>query len=161
MLIKFRIYKNYKKKVYRIMENNLIHYESILVIDPSLSKEGQKLFFKVVKEIIIQFKGTIQHIDSWGVRKLANKNKKKWVKGLYFHFSFNGGVGVVEEITRRIKMNEKLLYYHFEKLSSKKSPEKHLEDFRILVEESIQKETERLARSQKRKSFSFNKKTGM
>lgn len=143
------------------MDTKLTYYESILVLNPSLSKEAQKVFFKTTKEVIIQFKGVINHIDSWGVRRLANKNKKKWSKGLYFHFSFNGNPGVVEEIIRKVTMNENLLYYHFEKLSSKKSPEKHLEDFRTLVEESIQKETERLARIQKRKAFAFNKRTGM
>lgn len=141
------------------MENNVIPYESIIVIDPKLTGEAQKLFFKKVREVIVEFKGSVQHIDSWGVRKLANKNKKKWFKALYFHFSFDGEVGVVEELTRRIKMDEKVLYFYFEKLSSKKTPEEHLADFRNLVEEAFQKETERLARIQKRKSFLFNKRT--
>ena len=130
-----------------------MNYESILVMEPSLSKEAQKLFFQKVKEIIKQFKGHIHHIDTWGVRKLANENKKNWSQGLYFHFSFAGEAGVIEELVRIIRMDEKILYYHFEKLSSQKSPQEHLEGFRFLVEEAVKKEKERQVRIQKRKSF--------
>ena len=142
------------------MKNKTINYEAVLVVESILAEEAQKIFFQKVREVITQFKGEIQHIDSWGVRKLANKNKKKWSKGLYFHFSFKGETGVIEELSRRIKMDEKLLYCHFEKLSSKKSPEEHLTDFRNLVKEAVQKETERLARVQKRKSF-LSRRAGM
>ena len=133
------------------MENQAANYESVLVISPTLEKEGQKLFFQKVQETIKAFKGEFYHIDTWGVRKLANKNKKNWSQGLYFHFSFKGENGVIEELTRRIRMDEKVLYYHFEKL--KKSPKEHLNDFRYIVEEAVRKEKERLARLQKRKAF--------
>ncbi|MDE0518254.1 MAG: 30S ribosomal protein S6 [Oligoflexia bacterium] len=136
-----------------------MNYESVLVMEASLSKEAQKKIFQKIREIIKQFKGHIHHIDTWGVRKLANKNRKNWSQGLYFHFSFVGESGVVEELVRIIRMDEKLLYYHFEKLSSQKSPEEHLDDFRSLVEEAIKKEKERQARIQKRKSF-LSKKVG-
>ena len=137
-----------------------MNYESVLVMEPALAQEAQKLFFQKVKETVKQFKGDIYHIDSWGIRKLANKNKKRWSQGLYFHFSFKGEGGVIEELIRRIKMDEKVLYYHFEKLSSKKSVEEHLADFRSLVEAAVQRETERLARIQKRKT-SFVKKASI
>ena len=70
-----------------------MNYESILVMEPTLNLKDQKLFFQKVKEIMGGFKGDIHHIDSWGTRKLANKNRKKWSQGLYFHFSFKGGPG--------------------------------------------------------------------
>ena len=130
----------------------MTNYESILVMEPALDKEAQKFFFqKTVRKTIRDFKGDIEHIDSWGLRKLANKNKKRWSQALYFHFFFKGETGVIEELVRLIRMDEKVLYFHFEKL--KKSPQKHLEDFRYLVEEAIKKEKERLARIQKKKSF--------
>ncbi len=130
-----------------------MNYESVLVMEPALSAESQKLFFKKIKETAGKFKGDIHHIDSWGVRKLANKNKKKRVRGLYFHFSFKGALGVIEELVRVIRMDERVLYYHFEKLSSKKSLSEHLQDFRFLMEEALKKEKERQARLQKRKTF--------
>ncbi len=137
-----------------------MNYESVLVMDPALSPTDQKLFFQKAREVIKQFKGHIHHIDTWGIRKLANRNKKRWSQGLYFHFSFKGEVGVIEELIRIIKMDEKILYCHFEKLSSKKSPEEHLSSFRALMEEVVKKENDRLARIQKRKSF-LMKRTGM
>lgn len=138
-----------------------MNYESVLVMEPALSKESQKSFFQSVRETVRQFKGDIHHIDSWGARKLANKNRKKWSQGLYFHFSFKGKAGVIEELSRRIKMDEKVLYYHFEKLSAKKSAEEHLKGFREILEETARREKERLARIQKRKSFFLAKKSGM
>ena len=135
-----------------------MNYESVLVIQPALGKATQKAFFQTLKETIKQFKGNIYHIDTWGARKLANKNKKRWSQGLYFHFSFKGEKGVVEELVRKIKMEEKVLYYHFEKLSSKKSLEEHLTDFRTLLEETSRREKERLSKIQKRKTFFSSKK---
>ena len=130
-----------------------MNYESVLVMEPALTQEAQKLFFQQVKETIRPFNGIIYHVDSWGVRKLANKNKKKWSQGLYFHFSFKGEGRIIEELVRRIRMDEKILYYHFEKLSSKKSAEEHLSDFRELVAEAVKKEKDRLARIQKKRSL--------
>ena len=135
-----------------------MNYESVLVLEPALEKASQKKFFQTIKEVLKQFKGDIYHIDNWGVRKLTNKNQKKWSQGLYCHFSFNGEVGVVEELIRRIRMDEKVLYYHFEKLSSKKSAKEHLKDFRDILEETARRERERLARIQKRKAFFAGKK---
>ena len=128
-----------------------INYEAVLVMDPALDETAQKSFFQKVREVIRSFKGQIHHIDSWGRRKLANKNRKKWAEGLYFHWTFNGTKGVIEELTRQIQMDEKTLYYHFEKL--KKSPEEHLADFRYLIKEAIRKEQERQERLQKRKGL--------
>lgn len=141
----------YKMVGREIMENQTINYESVLVIEPGLTAENQKLFFQKIRETIKSFKGKFHHIDTWGLRKLANKNKRSWSQGLYFHFSFEGKKGIIEELTRRIRMDEKVLYYHFEKLE--KSPEEHLSNFRYLVEEAVKKEKERLARLQKRKAF--------
>jgi len=134
-----------------------MNYESVLVMEPALNQEAQKLFFQQVAETIKRFEGLIYHVDSWGVRKLANKNKRKWSQGLYFHFSFKGEAGVIEELVRRIRMDEKVLYYHFEKLSSKKSAEEHLSDFRELVAEAVKREKDRLMRIQKKRGFNPKK----
>ena len=135
------------------MKKELSHYESVLVMDPALDEKAQKSYFQKLREVIKSFKGQLHHIDTWGVRPLANKNRKKWTKGLYFHFSFSGTPGVVEELVRLIRMDEKALYYHFEKL--KKSVQEHLSDFRYLVEEAVKKEQDRQNRLQKRKSLSI------
>ena len=129
-----------------------MNYESVLVMEPALTGEAQKRFFQKVKKVIVgDFKGNIHHIDTWGSRKLANKNRKNRGQGLYFHFSFKGEKGVVEELSRIIKMEEDVLYHHFERLA--RSPEEHLADFRTLIEEAVKKEKERQLRLQKRKSF--------
>ena len=128
-------------------------YESILVMAPDMSQEQQKVFFQKIKEIILKFKGNVHHADTWGLRKLANRNNKGYSQGFYFHFSFTGEAGVVTELTRIIKMQEQSIYHHFEKLHPKRSLTEHLEHFRQDVENSLKKEKERLTRIQQRKKM--------
>ena len=134
--------------------SNKISYESVLVAQPDWNKKEGKQFFQKLRGIIRQFQGEIHHIDSWGTRQLANSNEKKCSQGLYFHFSFQGQAGVVAELSRHIRMNNSIVYHHFEKLSDKRSLEEHLKEFRYVVEDSIKTEKERLVRlQQKRKNF--------
>ena len=132
-----------------------VNYESVLVLNPEISPSEQKAFFQKIKEVVKQFKGDLHHVDSWGVRRLANKNKHRQKTGLYFHLSFKADKGSVAELVRSLRMDEKTIYYHFEKLNQ--SLEDNLSDFHDLLEESAQKEKERQARIQKRKSF-FSKR---
>jgi len=135
-----------------------MNYESVLIMDPETSKEDQKLFFRKIKQITEQFDGEFYHIDTWGLRKLANKNKKKWSQGLYFHFSFEAKKGVIQELTRVIRINDKVLYFHFEAI--KISLEEHLKNFRSLMEEVVKKEKDRLLRIQKKTAFYSKKVEG-
>ncbi len=135
------------------MNKEKISYESVLVSKPDWDLAGQKKFFQKIQEVIKQFQGEIHHIDSWGTRRLANQNKKRWPQGLYFHFSFNAQAGIVAELARQIRMNDHFVYHHFEKLSSKQSLSEHLKAFRSTIEESIDMEKERQVRIQKRKNF--------
>lgn len=131
-----------------------IPYEAVLVAQPDWKKEDGKQFFQKLRGIVRQFQGEIHHIDSWGTRQLANSNRKRCSQGLYFHFSFQGQAGVVTELSRHIRMNNSIVYHHFERLSDKRSLEEHLKAFRLIVEDSIKMEKERLARlQQKRKNF--------
>ena len=139
------------------MKNKTANYEAIIVMEPSVNIENQKAFFKKLRDVIKEFKGQIFHINTWGLRKLANKNSHKSTQGLYFHFSFEASVGGIEECIRQIKMDENIIYFHFEKLSSKKSPQEHLSHFQELVEEEVKKEKDRQARLQKRKAFFASK----
>ena len=136
-------------------------YESVLVLAPDVKLADQKKFFQKLKSVIqTEFKGSICHIDTWGIRRLANKNKKKCRQGLYFHFSFKAVGGVVAELSRLIRMDNRVIYHHFEKLSPKKSLEEHLATFRQVVDESIKREKERLVRlQQKRKNFAPSPKS--
>ena len=141
-------------------ENNLVAYESVLVMDPSLAPEGQRTFFQEIKKIIEQFQGFIHHIDTWGLRKMANKNQKKASQGRYFHFLFKANSEVIAELLRRIRIHDSVIYHHFEKLSSKKTMDEHLQIFRQAVEESVKKEKDRFAQLQQRRKHFSAKKAG-
>ena len=136
-----------------IKKDSIPAYEAILVMAPDMDQAQQKGFFQKIKEIIVSFKGSIYHADTWGLRRLASRNKKGYSQGLYFHFSFTGQAGVVAELTRIIKMQDQSIYHHFEKLHPRLSLKEHLEHFRQGVEHSIKKEKERLSRIQQKKKM--------
>ncbi len=143
-------YKRYGEGV--IVDKKNLSYESVLAVQPDWVLEEQKSFFSKLREVIKQFKGSLHHIDSWGIRRFANRNKKNWKQGLYFHFSFQGQAGVVTELSRHIRMNDHVVYHHFEKLPAKQSLADKLKSFREIIEDSINMEKERQERIQKRKA---------
>ena len=156
------------KKLSKDQSLGLANYEAVLVMDPSLTKEVQKKFFQKLRKCIIEeYKGSIYHIDTWGVRNLLNQNRKRWKQGLYFHFSFQAKKGVVKELTRRVQMAEEILYSHFQKLAKHSSLEANLKSFREMIEISIKRESERQARIEQRKkhqmsqNFSSNNKKNL
>ena len=128
-------------------------YESVLVMAPKMEEGAQKELFSKIKKIVSDFKGKMHHTDTWGLRKLANPNKKGHAQGFYFHFTFTGGPGVVSELIRVLKMREDSIYHHFEKLKSSKPLKQHLNSFYEEVENSIKKEKERQARLLQRKKL--------
>jgi len=144
------------------MENKkIISYESVLVLVPDLQKPDQQQFIRKLHKTIQQFQGKMYHIDSWGVRRLANRNRKKYRQGLYFHFSFSAQAGVVAELVRQIRIDKCVIYHHFERLPSKISLEKNLDTFRQIVSDSIKAEKEHLARiQQNRKNFTARRGAG-
>ena len=135
----------------------LASYEAVLVMDPSLSKEVQREVLQKIKNCITQdFNGSIYHIDTWGIRNLLNHNRKKWRQGIYFHFSFQAKKEVVQELTRRMRMAEEVLYYHFQRLTKHTTLEANLKSFREIIEISVKRESERQARIQQRKKHQTN-----
>ena len=152
-----------KKKGVVVLENQnpLLGYESVLVLDPSWPVLEQKAFFKKLKETMVRFGGTLHLIDTWGVRKLANKNKKNLRQGVYFHLLFKGRGGVILELVRQIRLQESVIYFHFEKLPLKLTWEEHLKAFRQVIEDSTKREQDRQAQIQQRKARFAARKPGL
>ena len=133
-------------------QDPLFGYESVLVLNPSWPLLEQKAFFRKLKETIGHFGGTLNWIDTWGVRKLAGRNKKNLQQGVYFHLLFKGRAGVILELVRQIRLQESVIYFHFEKLPVQVTWEGHLKAFRQVIEDSTRREQERQAQIQQRKA---------
>jgi small subunit ribosomal protein S6 len=85
-------------------------YETIIIIDPDLSKEAEEPILDRVKDLIPQFKGFLIETDDWGNKKLAYDIKKK-SRGHYVRFDYCGNGPLIQEMERFFRINDKVLKY--------------------------------------------------
>ena len=85
-------------------------YETIVIIDPDLSKEAETPILERVNDLIPQFGGTLIETDDWGVRKLAYDIKKK-NRGHYVRLDFCGDGALVQEMERFFKIDDKVMKF--------------------------------------------------
>ncbi len=130
---------------------NLIPYEGIIMVHPDASEEDQKNLFKRNKSIVESFKGSVNHLEVWGKRSLANpiENHKK---AYYFHTSFEAEPAVIAELERTMRINDKVLRFMHTRLPDKTNLVKFMEDFKQSLADSATREREREAKFQARKA---------
>lgn len=85
-------------------------YETIIIIDPDLSKEAETPILDRVNDLISQFKGFLIETDDWGTKKLAYDIKKK-SRGHYVRFDFCGDGPLIQEMERSFRINDKVMKY--------------------------------------------------
>lgn len=129
------------------------NYESIVILKPEVADDEQKKFFQRNVKTIKSFKGEMNHIDTWGKRKLANPIGKAAL-GTYFHLSFTAQPECVAELERQMKIDDRVLRYSHLKLDSRKSLTEHMDAYKNTITESNKREAEREAkRDARRKEF--------
>ncbi len=138
--------------------DSLRKYEGIIILNPDLSEEEQKAFFRKNKEIIKSFKGDLHHLDSWGKRRLANPIEK-FTRGIYLHYSFEAQGQCVSELERTMRINDKVLRFTHTRLDDRISLSKHLEAFKDSLEATAQRERERESKFQARKAAQTARRT--
>ncbi|MCY4321788.1 MAG: 30S ribosomal protein S6 [Bdellovibrionaceae bacterium] len=131
-------------------------YEQILVLRPETSESDHKETCQLVAGIIEKAKGEVFRVDTWGSRPISNPKAKKVTRGWYFHLLFSAPHQVIGEIRRQLSINRKVLYFHEEKLPKKETPASHIKKFLEGLEQTAQREKERLAKHQKKQAW-FNK----
>jgi small subunit ribosomal protein S6 len=85
-------------------------YETIVIIDPDLSKEAEAPIFDRVNDLIPQYKGFLIETDDWGTKKLAYEIKKK-SRGHYVRFDFCGDGALIQEMERFYRIDDKILKF--------------------------------------------------
>ena len=85
-------------------------YETIVIIDPDLSKEAETPIFERVKDLIPQYKGSLIETDDWGTKKLAYDIKKK-NRGHYVRLDFCGDGALIQEMERFFRIDDKVLKF--------------------------------------------------
>lgn len=126
-------------------------YESVIILHPDTSEEEQKNFFKKNQDILKQFDGEFGHVDTWGKRRLANPVERLKV-GIYFHTTFEAKAGVVAELERTMRINDKVLRFMHTKLDDRQPLSKHIENYREVIKMSIQREQEKESKAAARRA---------
>ena len=128
-------------------------YEVIVLMHPDASEEEQKTLFRKNKSIIEeQFGGQMVHLDTWGKRTLANAIHKT-KKAYYFHATFKSEPAAIAELERTMRINDRVLRFMHTALDVRTDLTKYLEDFRTSLAAAAQREREREAKFQARRSM--------
>jgi small subunit ribosomal protein S6 len=85
-------------------------YETMLVLDPEMSKEQIDGFVGKLKQFLADRGAQVLKIAEWGLNTLASEIKKK-KKGYYLLLYFNADATVVAEMERSLRLMEEVLRY--------------------------------------------------
>ena len=130
-------------------QENLRLYEEVLVLHPDTNEKDQKQIYSESLKVIESYKGALHHLDTWGSRPIVGRGKKV-TRGWYFHAVFSAEPEAISELRRKFRINDRVIYFHHEKLPRGTLPKKHIEDFHQLLVQSARREQERQLKIQKK-----------
>ena len=126
-------------------------YEAVILVHPDATLEEQKELFRKNQTTIKSFKGSVNTLETWGKRTLANmigKNRK----AVYFHTTFEAQPAAIAELERTMRINDKVLRFTHTALDPRESLAKFMENFKKGLQETAQREREREAKMQARRA---------
>ena len=97
-------------------------YENTLVTKQDLAKADLKKIREKYGDLINNNSGKVIKIEEWGLLNLARKIKK-YNKGFYIHYKFEGDKKTINEINKKIKIDSSIIRYlivKYKKLDTKK-----------------------------------------
>lgn len=134
-----------------LVERPVRLYEGIIILHPDVNETEQKALFKRNNETIAKYQGRVNHLDTWGKRRLANPiNKMKL--GQYFHTTFEAKAECVGELERLLKIDDRVLRFFHTRLDERKPLNSYVEDFKKTLAESIRREQEKDAKRDARRA---------
>jgi len=83
-------------------------YENTLVAKQDLPKSELEKIKEKYSEIINNNSGKVIKIEEWGLLSLARKIKK-YKKGFYIHYKFEGNKETLNEINKKIKIDSSVI----------------------------------------------------
>ncbi len=126
-------------------------YEGVIIMHPDASEEEQKNLFKKNADIIKSFQGEVNHLDTWGKRRLANPINKM-SRGFYFHTTFTAKGDCVAELERTMRISDRVLRFTHVRLDDRVNLTKFVDDFKSALTETMKRENEREAKAQARRA---------
>tara|TARA_X000000950_G_C13745374_1_gene590289 strand:- start:333 stop:653 length:321 start_codon:yes stop_codon:yes gene_type:complete len=83
-------------------------YENTIIAKQDLSKPELEGIKKKYNDLITNSSGKIVKIEEWGLLSLSNKIKN-YKKGFYLHFKFKGEKKTLNEIDKKIKVDNSII----------------------------------------------------
>ena len=83
-------------------------YENTILAKQDLAEKDLKTIRDKYNEIINSSSGKVIKIEEWGLLSLARKIKK-YKKGFYIHYKFEGNKETLNEINRKIKIDSSVI----------------------------------------------------
>jgi small subunit ribosomal protein S6 len=98
------------------------YYETIFILNPNLSEEDSREVLNKFTGMVEKQKGVLVRVEEWGNQKLAYV-VKKFEKGFFVLMNYCGMPGLVAEIEREMKLDDRVLKYQTVKLADKVDPQ--------------------------------------
>ena len=83
-------------------------YENTIVAKQDLAERDLKKIKEKYNDVINSSSGKVVKIEEWGLLNLANKIKSD-KKGFYIHFKFEGNGNTLNEIEKKIKVDNSII----------------------------------------------------
>ena len=96
-------------------------YENTIVAKQDLGEKEIKTIKDKYNELINNSSGKVVKIEEWGLMNLANK-VKNYKKGFYIHYKFEGSKETLNEIDKKIRVDNSILRHltvKYKKLDTK------------------------------------------
>ena len=85
-------------------------YENTIVAKQDLAEKDLKTIKEKYNEIINNSSGKVLKIEEWGLLNLAKKIKN-YKKGFYIHFKFEGSNKTLDEIEKKIQLDNSIIRF--------------------------------------------------
>lgn len=85
-------------------------YETIFIVKPDLGDDETKGLTAKLQDVIDSMQGDFKRLEDWGARKLAYPISK-CNRGRYYYLRFDGDAGLIAELERRLRLDDRVLRY--------------------------------------------------
>ena len=83
-------------------------YENTLVIKQDITEKDLKTLKAKYNDLINNFSGKVIKVEEWGLVNLAKKINN-YKKGFFMHFKFEGSKETLNEISKKIKVDQSII----------------------------------------------------
>ena len=113
--IDINIYYSIKPFLQYVLESKLINnnlfmsfYEKTLITKQDIPKSELEIIKKKYNDLINNNSGKVLKVEEWGLMNLATKIKK-YNKGFYLHYKFEGNKETLNEINKKVKIDGSII----------------------------------------------------